>query len=141
MLSSLGAWMDLHGCLAGNEWFRPGCMAPPYGDGPGQLCSRGHRGYLFPFGHQAAYIKVTERKPYTPGAQHGVGTTVMALLQRGILIVLQPRDILILRLSVGWDAGKGGRNTLPEIASHHVHHLELDLSQYGGGRKRFRLCR
>ena len=95
MLSTLGAWLKLQG-----DW-----EPPSFGSGQGSLTvmqwrhvttmARDHyvrvlyAGYLFPFGHRAVLVKVTERKfryredAETPGH-------IAYLLQRRFIMVRQP---------------------------------------------------
>lgn len=63
MLTSFGAWMDVRGAwkpstsgLSVEEWCHRGTM------GRDHYVRVVYKGYLFPFGHRASLIKVTERK-------------------------------------------------------------------------------
>ena len=64
MLTSLGAWMDVRGFwdpdvstrLSVEEWKHRGTM------GRDHYVKVVYKGYLFPFGHKASLVKVTERK-------------------------------------------------------------------------------
>lgn len=90
-LSSLGAYLDLHG-----RWDTKPYSSPPHQlvsilswdhvapMGRDQFVQVIYPGYLFPFGHRAAIVKLTERRildPIGPQAQ---------LIQRKFLIIMQP---------------------------------------------------
>jgi hypothetical protein len=93
MLSSLGAWLDLHGNwepptdysvdnlggLGVTEWKQRGTM------GRDHYVRVVYKGYLAPFGHKAVLVKVTERKfhPGKPG-------NVAYMRQRMFIVVRQP---------------------------------------------------
>ena len=93
MLSSLGAWLDLHGNwepptdnsvdnlggLGVTEWKQRGTM------GRDHYVRVVYKGYLAPFGHKAVLVKVTERKfhPGTPG-------NIAYMRQRMFIVVRQP---------------------------------------------------
>jgi hypothetical protein len=86
MLSSLGAWIDVRGVwdelppgLSVEEWKHRGTQ------GRDHYVKVVYAGYLFPFGHRASLIKVTERKfhPDEPG-------NVAYLRQRVFIIVKEP---------------------------------------------------
>ena len=86
MLSTLGAWIDVRGAWGTNpfalplqEWRHRGTM------GRDHYVRVVYRGYLFPFGHQASLVKITERKFYQEGGRH-----VAYLFQREFIIVRQP---------------------------------------------------
>lgn len=103
-LSSLGGWLSSRG-----EWpdppFYPVTSPPPGGPKEQQLdlvewyhiatMGRDHyvrlvyEGYLFPVGHAASLVKVTERKIYPPGALPGVTTPTAYLRQRMYVVVRQ----------------------------------------------------
>jgi hypothetical protein len=88
MLSSLGAWIDArygydplplgHG-LSLEEWQHITTM------GRDQYVKVVELGYLFPFGHRAALVKVTERKFEVAG-----GSSVAYLRQRFYIVVREP---------------------------------------------------
>ncbi len=66
-LSSLGAWLDLHGAWDTDPYTAVGRPAILSWDhdapmGRDQFVRVVYPGYLFPFGHRAALVKVTERK-------------------------------------------------------------------------------
>ena len=66
-LSSLGAWLDLHGAWDTKEYSKAEIQSILSWDhvapmGRDQYVRVVYPGYLFPFGHQAALVKVTERK-------------------------------------------------------------------------------
>jgi len=86
MLSALGAWIDVRGAwgtntlgLALEEWRHRGTM------GRDHYVRVVYRGYLFPLGHRASLVKITERKFYPQG-----GKNVAYLLQRMFIIVREP---------------------------------------------------
>ncbi len=66
-LSSVGAWLDLHGAWTTKDYSLAGIQSLLAWDhvapmGRDQYVRVVYPGYLFPFGHQAALVKVTERK-------------------------------------------------------------------------------
>lgn len=66
-LSSLGAWLDLHGEWETTPYTKTGAPAILSWDhvapmGRDQFVRVVYPGYLYPFGHRAALVKVTERK-------------------------------------------------------------------------------
>jgi hypothetical protein len=66
-LSALGAWLDLHGAWTTKDYSLAGIQSLLSWDhvapmGRDQFVRVVYPGYLFPFGHQAALVKVTERK-------------------------------------------------------------------------------
>jgi hypothetical protein len=66
-LSSLGAWLDLHGTWVHDPYSAAGQPAIESWDhlapmGRDQFVRVVYPGYLFPFGHRAALVKVTERR-------------------------------------------------------------------------------
>jgi hypothetical protein len=88
MLSSLGAWLDTHyeaeppfggPGLSLEEWQHIATM------GRDQYVKVVQKGYLFPFGHRAALLKVTERKFETVG-----NSSVAYLKQKYFIVVRQP---------------------------------------------------
>lgn len=94
-LSTLGAWLDLHG-----KW-----KTEPYSDaewasilswdhvapwGRDQYVRVVYPGYLFPFGHKAALVKITERKIKDAKAVDPDRPIVAGLYQRKFLVVGQP---------------------------------------------------
>jgi len=91
-LSSLGAWLDLHG--AWNT--KPYSDAQPAGIsailswdhiaplGRDQYVRVVYPGYLYPFGHKAALVKLTERK------MKDASPSVAALYQRKFIVVGEP---------------------------------------------------
>lgn len=86
MLSALGAWMNVRGAwappagLSVEDWRHRATM------GRDQYVRVVYKGYLFPFGHRAALIKVTERKLQPSPA----GPQAAYLRQRMYLVVRQP---------------------------------------------------
>jgi hypothetical protein len=89
MLSSLGAWMDSRGAweppspLSVEEWRHRATM------GRDHYVRVVYRGYLFPFGHRASLIKVTERK-FRPQPPDTPVTQTAYLFQRMFIVVRQP---------------------------------------------------
>ncbi|WKG05511.1 hypothetical protein [Mycolicibacterium sp. HK-90] len=91
-LSSLGAWLDLHG----------GWTTKPYSQvhmtsilgwdhiaplGRDQYVRVTYPGYLYPWGHQAALVKVTQRK------MKDVSPSVASLYQRMFLVINEPQRV------------------------------------------------
>jgi len=91
MLSSQGAWLDVHGQwdstvtqLGLVEWRH--IMT----SGRDQYARVVEAGYLFPFGHRAVLVKITERK-LKPGGFGNLETQPVAyLLQREFIVVREP---------------------------------------------------
>ena len=87
MLSTLGAWVDFHGAwskgyhinIALEEWTHRATQ------GRDNYVRVVYKGYLFPFGHRASLVKITERKFYYQG-----GRNVAYLFQRMFIIVREP---------------------------------------------------
>ena len=88
MLSSLGAWMNVRGGwdvpianppLSVEEWRHRATM------GRDHYVRVVYKGFLFPFGHRASLIKVTERKFHKTG-----GYMTAYLRQRMYIVVRQP---------------------------------------------------
>jgi hypothetical protein len=90
-LSSLGAWLALHGAWTTRPYSKPDAddvtmqsilawdhIAPM---GRDQYVRVVYPGYLYPFGHQAALVKVTERKMKDPTG------SVAGLYQRMFLVI------------------------------------------------------
>lgn len=88
MLSSLGAWLDSHGewpqCdgLSLQEWTHRAAM------GRDNYVRVVYRGYLFPFGHAASLVKVTERK----FGRDPHGDMTAYLFQRMYVVVRQAQN-------------------------------------------------
>ena len=85
-LSALGAWLDLHGAWDTKPYSQAGIQSILSWDhvapmGRDQYVRVVYPGYLFPFGHQAALVKVTERKIKSPT------TPYAALYQRMFLVI------------------------------------------------------
>jgi hypothetical protein len=106
MLTSQGAWMDVRGAwtptpegLSVEEWRHRGTM------GRDNYVRVVYAGFLFPFGHRASLIKVTERKfhPTYPG-------NVAYLRQRMFIVVREPerdyRDTGIVTQDIKTGAAK-----------------------------------
>jgi hypothetical protein len=91
MLSSQGAWLDVHGQWDSQltkldlvEWRQ--IMT----SGRDQYARVVEAGYLFPFGHRAVLVRITERK-LKPGGFGNLETQPVAyLLQREFIIVREP---------------------------------------------------
>ena len=88
-LSSLGAWLDLHAQWATLPWSQQGLASILSWDheapmGRDQYVRVAYPGYLFPFGHRATLVKVTERKIKDKANPRA------ALYQRKFLIVGEP---------------------------------------------------
>lgn len=86
MLSTLGSWLNLRGAwpilpkhLAVEEWRHRSSMARDH------YVRVVYRGYLFPFGHRASLIKVTERKFH-----HGLPGNPAYQRQRMFIVVREP---------------------------------------------------
>ncbi len=91
-LSSIGAWIDVHGAwdpVPSNidvvDWIHRGTM------GREHYVRVMYRGYLFPFGHKCTLVKITERKFGKPETR---GTYGAYMRQRMFVIVRQPEMIL-----------------------------------------------
>jgi hypothetical protein len=96
-LSALGAWLDLHGAWEHHPYSNAGQpaieswdhVAPMARD---QYVRVVYPGYLFPFGHQAALVKVTERKikPLGNGKDQDPHAPQARLYQRKFIVVGEP---------------------------------------------------
>jgi hypothetical protein len=91
MLTSLGAWLDVrYGAelplggpgLSIEQWIHRATM------GRDQYVRIVKKGYLFPFGHRASLIRVTERK-FEPSG----GSNIAYLRQRYFIIVREPEKV------------------------------------------------
>ncbi|MDF3939406.1 hypothetical protein [Achromobacter denitrificans] len=85
MLSALGAWLDSRGNwdapgLSLEEWTHRGAM------GRDHFVRIVYKGFLFPFGHRASLVKVSERK-FHPGT---AGNT--AYLRQRLFIIVRQRE-------------------------------------------------
>ncbi len=110
MLSALGAWLDSRGNwdppgLSVEEWVHRGSM------GRDHYVRVVYKGFLFPFGHRVALVKVSERK-FHNGArdEHGVpvieqksGNT--AYLRQRLFIVVRERERTYVDPSLSNKAG------------------------------------
>lgn len=91
MLSSQGAWLDVEGRwtpptstdLSVEEWDHRAAM------GRDNYVQVVYQGYLFPFGHRASLIKVTERKFYAD-PNNPSGPITAYLFQRMYIVVREP---------------------------------------------------
>ncbi|HKJ55126.1 MAG TPA: hypothetical protein VJ978_03995, partial [Nitriliruptoraceae bacterium] len=89
-LSSLGAWLDLHGAWTTKPYSLAGMGALLAWDhvapmGRDQFVRVVYPGYLYPFGHQTALVKITERKMKT------LTNSVAGLYQRMFLVIGERR--------------------------------------------------
>lgn len=114
MLSSLGAWMtmqqtwDITGLASSGfdveSWRHEGVM------GRDQYVRVVYKGYLWPFGNRASYVKVTERKfVHDPS---GYPRTIAYLFQRTFVVVRQPDKSFTssdFPSQGAWAAGYAGR--------------------------------
>lgn len=95
MLTSLGAWMNVHGAwdppgdLTVEEWRHRGTM------GRDNYVRVVYQGYLFPFGHRASLIKVTERKFHPKSEYPNIPGNVAYLRQRMFIVVREPDKIFV----------------------------------------------
>lgn len=85
-LSGLGAWLDLHGAWNTKPYSQQALSSIMVWDhvapmGRDQFVRVVYPGYLFPFGHQAALVKVTERKMKNPH------DSVASLYQRMFIVI------------------------------------------------------
>ena len=89
-VSSLGAWLDFHGAWDTDPYSAGGLMssieswdhvAPM---GRDQFVKVVYPGYLWPFGHRASLVKLTERKMKTPT------DSIAGLYQRMFLVIKEP---------------------------------------------------
>ncbi len=109
MLSTLGAWIDTRaawnppGTLSREEWVHQATM------GRDQYVRVVTKGYLFPFGHRASLIKVTERKFFThPAVQTSDEQFVAYLRQRIFIVVREPEKSYDISDAPGQEnAGRG----------------------------------
>jgi hypothetical protein len=89
-LSGLGAWLDLHGVWKTRPYSDAGIRSMLAWDhlapmGRDQFVRAVYPGYLYPHGHQAALVKVTERK------MKDASPSLAALYQRKFLVITEPR--------------------------------------------------
>ena len=88
-LSGLGAWLDLHGAWTTKPYSRVEMTSILAWDeiapmGRDQYVRVVYPGYLYPFGHQAALVKVTERK------MKDFSPSLAGLYQRKFLVIGEP---------------------------------------------------
>ena len=88
-LSALGAWLDLHGAWTTKPYSLAAMTSILAWDeiapmGRDQYVRVVYPGYLYPLGHQAALVKVTERK------LKDVSPSVAGLYQRKFLVIGEP---------------------------------------------------
>ncbi len=104
-LSSLGSWLDLHAGWETLPWSNVGLASVLSWDheapmGRDQYVRVAYPGYLFPFGHRATLVKVTERKIKAKADPKA------ALYQRKFLVVGEPvktysaRDLPFKRVEI-----------------------------------------
>ena len=91
-LSSLGAWLKLHGSWDTKPYSAasfPSLLFMNYAAplGRDQYVEVAYPGYLFPFGHSATLVKVTERK------MKEAAPSLAALYQRKFLVIGEPRQV------------------------------------------------
>ena len=91
-LSSLGAWLKLHGSWNTKPYSSasfPSILFMNYAAplGRDQYVEVAYPGYLFPFGHSATLVKVTERK------MKEAAPSLAALYQRKFLVIGEPRRV------------------------------------------------
>jgi hypothetical protein len=93
-LSSLGAWLKLHGSWDTKPYSNapdhfPSILFMNYAAplGRDQYVEVAYPGYLFPFGHSATLVKVTERK------MKEAEPSLAALYQRKFLVIGEPRRV------------------------------------------------
>ncbi|MEP7187314.1 MAG: hypothetical protein ABI767_15890, partial [Rhodanobacter sp.] len=89
-LSGLGAWLDLHGAWTTKPYSQSGIRSILAWDhvaplGRDQYVRVVYPGYLYPWGHQAALVKVTERK------MKDAAPSVAGLYQRKFLVIGERR--------------------------------------------------
>jgi hypothetical protein len=88
-LSTLGAWLDLHGAWTTKPYSRAGLTSILAWDevapmGRDEFVQVVYPGYLYPLGHQTALVKVTERK------MKQVSPSYAGLYQRKFLVIGEP---------------------------------------------------
>lgn len=88
-LSSLGAWLDVHGAWTTKPYSVNGIASLLAWDhvapmGRDQFVRVVYPGYLYPLGHQTALVKITERK------MKSAGPSVAGLYQRKFLVIGEP---------------------------------------------------
>ncbi len=121
MLSSLGSWMDVEGTwdppagvpLSVEKWIHRGTM------GRDHYVKVVYRGFLFPFGHRASLIKITERK-FHPGVSGNP-----AYLRQRMFVVVQEREKRYGDSKLYYDGEDSGR--FGELYSHHLPLCQVQL--------------
>lgn len=88
-LSSLGAWLDLHGSWATKPYSLASIASVQAWDhiapmGRDQFVRVVYPGYLYPFGNQTAIVKITERK------MKSASPSIAGLYQRKFLVIGEP---------------------------------------------------
>jgi hypothetical protein len=91
-VSSLGAWLDFHGRWETRPYSEANLRSILLWDhvapmGRDQFVRVVYPGYLYPFGHQAALVKITERKMKDPSP------SLAGLYQRTFLVIGEPRRV------------------------------------------------
>jgi DNA-binding beta-propeller fold protein YncE len=88
MLSALGGWLDVRG-----EWDAPGLDIKEWRHratlGRDHYARVVYDGYLMPFGHKAALVKISERK-FLPSVEDPDGPRIAYLSQRMFIVVREP---------------------------------------------------
>lgn len=87
-ISAVGAWLDLHGSWDTDK-YEPGISAIESWDhvapmGRDQFVKVVYPGYLWPFGHRASLVKLTERK------MREAAPSIAGLYQRMFLVIKEP---------------------------------------------------
>jgi hypothetical protein len=101
-LSSLGAWLDLHGAWEHHAYSAAGEPAIEAWDhvapmGRDQFVRVVYPGYLFPFGHRASLVKVTERRIKRRGPNDDPHAPQARLYQRKFIVIGEPSRTFDLR--------------------------------------------
>jgi hypothetical protein len=100
MLTSLGGWLDARGTWNGQtieEWRHVATM------GRDHYARVVYKGFLFPFGHRASLVKITERifHPSLPGNP--------AYLRQRVFVVVREHDKIYCRSALSSTDGSGAR--------------------------------
>lgn len=88
-ISTVGAWLDFHGSWETDPYTAAGIASIESWDhvapmGRDQFVKVVYPGYLWPFGHRASLVKLTERKMKTPSQ------SIAGLYQRMFLVIKEP---------------------------------------------------
>lgn len=91
MLSSLGGWLDARG-----EWDPPGLDVEEWAHrasmGRDHMVRVVYKGFLFPFGHRAALVKVSERKFHNGKNNTSALSGNPAYLRQRLFLIIRERD-------------------------------------------------